>query len=69
MSKSLDDPRRTNGGNIRYKLADIVVIGLCCVICERKDIADMEENPAFLCLISNAVGLGVHSKAKNELSL
>lgn len=41
--KSLDDPRRTKGGNIRHKLEDIIIIGLCCIICGGEDFADMEE--------------------------
>lgn len=41
--KSLDDPRRTSCGNIRHKLEDIIIIGLCTVICGGEDFADMEE--------------------------
>lgn len=41
--KSLDDPRRTNCGNIRHKLEDIIIIGLCSVICGGEDFVDMEE--------------------------
>lgn len=39
----LTDPRRTRYGNIRHKLEDIIVIGLCTVICGGEDFADMEE--------------------------
>ena len=41
--KSLDDPRRTNRGNYRHKLEDIIIIGLCSVICGGEDFVDMEE--------------------------
>ena len=39
----LTDPRRTRYGNIRHKLEDIIVIGLCTVICGGEGFADMEE--------------------------
>ena len=39
----LTDPRRTSHGNIRHKLEDIIIIGLCTVICGGEDYADMEE--------------------------
>ena len=39
----MNDPRRTNCGNIRHRLEDIVIIGLCCIICGGEDFADMEE--------------------------
>ena len=39
----MNDPRRTKCGNIRHKLEDIVIIGLCCIICGGEDFADMEE--------------------------
>ena len=29
----MPEPRRTNKGNIRYKLVDIIVITLCAIIC------------------------------------
>lgn len=41
--KSISEPRRTSHGNIRHKLEDIVIIGLCTVICKGEDFADMEE--------------------------
>ncbi len=37
------DPRRTDRGNIRHKLEDIIIIGLCTLICDGNDFADMEE--------------------------
>ena len=40
---SMNDPRRTKCGNIRHKLEDIVIIGLCCIICGGEDFVDMEE--------------------------
>lgn len=36
------EPRRTSHGNIRHKLVDIIIIGLCTVICGGEDYADME---------------------------
>jgi predicted transposase YbfD/YdcC len=39
----ISDPRRTNYGNIRHKLEDIIVIGLCTVICGGEDFVDMED--------------------------
>ena len=37
------EPRRVAYGNIRHKLEDIIIIGLCSVICGGEDYADMEE--------------------------
>ncbi len=39
----MEDPRRTDRGNIRHKLEDIIIIGLCTLICDGNDYADMEE--------------------------
>jgi len=41
--KNITEPRRTGYGNIRHKLEDIIIIGLCTVICGGEDFADMEE--------------------------
>ena len=41
--KNIHDPRRTSYGNIMHKLEDIIVIGLCTLICGGEDYADMEE--------------------------
>lgn len=41
--KNISEPRRTAYGNIRHKLEDIIIIGLCTVICGGEDFADMEE--------------------------
>lgn len=38
-----EDPRRTDRGNIRHKLEDIIIIGLCTLICDGNDYTDMEE--------------------------
>ena len=38
----VDDPRRS-WGNFRHKLADILIIGLCSVVCCGEDFVDMEE--------------------------
>jgi len=40
--KDINDPRRAYG-NIRHKLEDIIIIGLCTVICGGEDFTDMEE--------------------------
>ncbi len=39
----IEDPQRTDRGNIRHKLEDIIIIGLCTQICDGNDFADMEE--------------------------
>ncbi len=39
----MEDPRRTDRGNIRHKLEDIIIIGLCTLICGGEDFPDMEE--------------------------
>ena len=41
--QNMTDPRRTRYGNIRHKLEDIIIIGLCTVICCVEDFTDMEE--------------------------
>ena len=41
--KNITEPRRTAYGNIRHKLEDIIIIGLCTVICGGEDYGDMEE--------------------------
>ena len=41
--KKLEDPRRTDRGNIRHRLEDIIIIGLCTLICNGEDFLDMEE--------------------------
>lgn len=39
----IGEPRRTTKGNIRHKLEDIIIIGLCSLICNGNDFVDMEE--------------------------
>ena len=39
----MEDPRQTNGGHILHKLEDIIIIGLCTVVCGGEDFPDMEE--------------------------
>ena len=39
---NVEDPRRTDRGNIRHKLEDILIIGLCTLICNGNDFVDME---------------------------
>ena len=41
--RKVTEPGRTRYGNIRHKLEDIIVIGLCSVICGGEDFVDMEE--------------------------
>ena len=41
--QNISDPRRTRYGNIRHRLEDIIIIGLCSVICGGEDYNDMEE--------------------------
>lgn len=38
----ITEPRRVSHGNIRHKLEDIIIIGLCTVICGGEDYNDME---------------------------
>ena len=40
--KNIQEARRTRYGNIRHKLEDIIIIGLCTIICGGEDFADME---------------------------
>lgn len=39
----VEDPRRPNRGHILHKQADIIIIGLCTVVCGGDDFPDMEE--------------------------
>ena len=41
--RAQEDRRRTERGNIRSKLEDIIIIGLCTLICNGEDFVDMEE--------------------------
>lgn len=41
--KKIKEPRRTSHGNICHKLEDIIIIGLCTVICVGEDFTDMED--------------------------
>ncbi|MCX4269179.1 MAG: ISAs1 family transposase [Lachnospiraceae bacterium] len=41
--KNISESRRTIYGTIRHKLEDIIIIGLCTVICGGEDFANMEE--------------------------
>jgi len=40
--QAIEDPRR-EWGNKRHKLEDILIIGLCSIICCGEDFVDMEE--------------------------
>jgi hypothetical protein len=39
---AVNDPRREYG-NKRHKLADILIIGLCTIVCKGEDFTDMED--------------------------
>ena len=39
----MTEPRRVNRGNIQHKLEDIIIIGLCAIVCGGEDFADMED--------------------------
>lgn len=41
--REVEDPRRTIYGNIRHKLEDIIIIGLCSLMSCGEDFIDMEE--------------------------
>jgi predicted transposase YbfD/YdcC len=41
--EKVEDPRRTSHGHILHKLVDILVIALCCLICNGTDFEDMED--------------------------
>ena len=41
--QKLEDPRRKDKGNIRHKLEDIIIIGMCTMVCNGEDFSDMEE--------------------------
>jgi hypothetical protein len=41
-ASAITDPRRQYG-NKRHKLADIIVIGLCAILCKGEDFTDMED--------------------------
>ena len=40
--ETITDPRRVSHGNIRHRLDDIIIIGLCTIICLGEDYNDME---------------------------
>ena len=41
--REVKGPRRMECGNIRHKLEDILIIGLCTIVCNGEDFEDMEE--------------------------
>ena len=41
-TREISDPRRSYG-NLRHKLTDILVIGLCTIMCKGEDFTDMED--------------------------
>ena len=41
--EKVEDPRRTDRGHILHKLVDILIIALCCLICNGTDFEDMED--------------------------
>ena len=42
LLQNITEPRRTLYGNIRHKFEDIIIIGLCTLICVDEDFSDME---------------------------
>ena len=40
--ETITEPRRVSYGNIRHRLDDIIIIGLCTIICLGEDYNDME---------------------------
>lgn len=40
--ETITEPRRVSHGNIRHRLDDIIIIGLCTIICLGEDYNDME---------------------------
>ena len=38
----ITEPWRVRYGNIQHKLDDIIIIGLCTIVCSEKDYNDME---------------------------
>ena len=40
--KNIQEQRITKYGNVRHKLEDIIIIGLCTLICRVENFADME---------------------------
>jgi predicted transposase YbfD/YdcC len=43
VEQRIKDPRRTEYGNIRHKLWEMIVISLCSTICQGADYGDMED--------------------------
>ncbi|MDR3051110.1 MAG: transposase family protein, partial [Oscillospiraceae bacterium] len=41
-TNQITDPRRSYG-NLRHKLSDILVVGLCAIMCKGEDFTDMED--------------------------
>lgn len=41
--EQMEDPRRTERGHILHRLEDIIIIGLCTLLCNGSDFTDMEE--------------------------
>lgn len=39
----IEDPRRTDRGHVLHKLEDIIIIGMCTLVCNGSDFADMED--------------------------
>ena len=48
--EKLEDPRRTVGGHILHKLEDIIIIGLCTLLCNGEDFTDMWEKDTVIAI-------------------
>jgi len=42
IGKEVTEPRRVNSGNTQHKLENIIIIGLCTIICGSEDYTDIE---------------------------
>ena len=42
IGKEVTEPRRVNSGNIQHILEDIIIIGLCTIICGGEDYTDID---------------------------
>ena len=40
----ISDPQRTDRGHLLHKLEDIIIIGLCTLVCNGSDFSDMKRS-------------------------
>ena len=65
----IKEPRRTRYGNIRHKLEDILIIGLCSTLCGGEDFAEMEEFGNDVCYFPHATFLPAPSTLAMSASI